>query len=106
MFRSHRKDLLEARDREVSALKLLVDSLAEQIDYLRILMGQPNLSRAKSVLPFEEQSPELVEGLKNYLSEEEEDLIALRDAGHINELELEEQLARAGIRNTSHLTLA
>ena len=108
MFGTHRRDLIEAHVREVTALKLLVDSLAEQIDYLRILMGQPNLSRTKSALPFEEQSPAmdpLVEGLKAYLSEEEEDLLALRDNGHINEMELEEQLARAGLRG-SRLTLA
>lgn len=105
MFGRHRRDLLEARDREVAALKLVIEALSEQIDYLRVLMGQPNLSRAKSVLPVTEQSPELVEGLKAYLSDEEEDLIALRDAGHIGELELEQQLAAAGLRN-SHLTLA
>jgi hypothetical protein len=105
MFSSHRKDLLEARDREVAALKLVIEALSEQIDYLRVVMGQPNLSRQRTALPPEEQSPELVEGLKAYLSEEEEDLLALRDAGHINEIELERELAAAGLRN-SHLTLA
>jgi chromatin segregation and condensation protein Rec8/ScpA/Scc1 (kleisin family) len=105
MFRSHRADLLEARDREVAALKLVIEALSEQIDYLRIVMGQPNLSRTKSALPFELQSPDLVEGLQAYLSEEEEDLIALRDAGHIDEQEFEQQLAAAGIRG-KHLTLA
>jgi hypothetical protein len=105
MFRSHRNDLIEARDREVAALKLLVDSLAEQIDYLRSLMGQPNLTRATSALPRELQGPDLAPGFANYLSEEEEDLIALQEAGHINELELEQQLAAAGLRNPK-LTLA
>lgn len=105
MFGRHRRDLLEARDREVAALKLVIEALSEQIDYLRIVMGQPNLSRATSLLPAEEQNPELVEGLHAYLSDEEEDLIALRDAGHINDLELEQQIAAAGLRN-SHLTLA
>jgi hypothetical protein len=105
MLGRHRRDLLEAHDREVAALKLVIEALSEQIDYLRILMGQPNLSRTRSTLPVEEQLPEFVEGLKAYVSEEEQDLIALRDAGHINELELEQQLAAAGLRST-HLTLA
>jgi hypothetical protein len=105
MFGRHRRDLLEARDREVAALKLVIEALSEQIDYLRVLMGQPNLSRAKSVIPAELQSPELVEGLKAYLSEEEEDLMALHANGHIDELEMEQALAQAGLRNT-HLTLA
>ena len=105
MFGRHRRDLLDARDREVAALKLVIESLAEQIEYLRIVMGQPNLSRAKTLIPADEQSPELVEGLKAYLSEEEQDLIALRDNGHIDEIELERELAAAGLRS-SHLTLA
>lgn len=105
MFRSHRRDLLEARDREVAALKLVIEALSEQIDYLRIIMGQPNLARTRSILPPEEQMPDLVEGLKAYLSEEEQDLRALRDAGHIDDVELESQLAAAGLRS-SHLTLA
>lgn len=105
MFGRHRRDLLEARDREVAALKLVIESLAEQVEYLRIVMGQPNLARTRSALPPEEQMPDLVEGLKLYLSEEEQDLMALRDAGHLNELEMEQQLAAAGLRN-SHLTLA
>lgn len=88
-------DLKEAHERERRDLLRTVDALAEQIEYLRVLLGRPNL-KAPGLNPAEqlEADPDF----PGHVSEEEEDLRALQEAGLLTERDLEEALARAGLR--------
>ena len=90
-------DLKDAHEREVKQLMRLVDALAEQIEYLRAQMGRPNMARELGLNP--SKQPVVMEGSMPYLSEEEEDLLALKEYGHLDERALEEALAQAGLRN-------
>lgn len=63
-------------------------------------LGRPSFANTTSQLPPEIRLPEADTETPKFFSDEEEDLIALRDAGHITESELEEQLAALGLRNT------
>lgn len=63
-------------------------------------LGRPNFANVTSQLPPEIRLPEVEFDAPKFFSDEEEDLMALRDAGHITEGELEEQLAALGLRNT------
>lgn len=95
-------DLKEAHEREVKQLMRLVDMLAEQVEYLRAQMGRPNFARMQGVNP-SEQPPRLDDMPSSlaHVSEDEEELRALHEAGHFSDTELEEALAAAGLRNPS-----
>lgn len=92
MFGSHRRDLKESHEAHVKSLMKLVEMLAEQVDYLRAkLDGHPYIGASvpslnPSGLP---PAPEGFDGPK-YLSEEEEDLLALRLNEHISQDVLDE----------------
>lgn len=93
-------DIKEAHERELKHLMRLADVLAEQIEYLRAQAArQPYISPSTPAFNPADLLP-TAEGIASYLTEEEEDLRALVDAGHITETELEAQLAAAGLRNT------
>jgi hypothetical protein len=94
-------DLKEAHERELKHLMRLADVLAEQIEYLRAQAArQPYISASTPALNPADLLP-TGEGIAAYLTEEEEDLRALVDAGHLTETELEAQLAAAGLRNVN-----
>lgn len=80
-------DLKEAHEREIKALRLMIDALAEQIDYLRVQLNQS--PRAREAIPGLAESPMVEDGLPLFLTEEEEEAIALRQAGLISEADLE-----------------
>lgn len=93
------REMYEARIEELKAEhRRTVDVLAEQIEYLRAQLGSPNLTRREPLNPADQ--PAYESGLGAHLTEEEEDLLALHDAGHITETQMEETLARLGFKNT------
>lgn len=93
-------DLKEAHAREVKHLKMLADVLAEQVEYLRAQAAQrPFIStKVKGTNPSELATVQ--PGDLAYMSEEEEDLRALAEFGHISELDLEKALAGLQLRGT------
>lgn len=75
-----------------------IEALADQIDYLRATTGKPFIEKLPSVNPADQ--PAAVSGLPLHLSEEEEDITALGQFGHISEAEMEqlaESLRDAGL---------
>lgn len=90
MLGSHRRDLKDAHAEHVKALMKLVEMLAEQVDYLRAkLDGHPHISPSAPASNPSAQ-PEPLAGHPMYLSEEEEDLLALRVNDYITDPDLEE----------------
>lgn len=89
LFASHRRDLKDAHEAHVKALMKLVEMLAEQVDYLRAkLDGHPHIPVTRPALN-PSSLPEPVAGHPLYLSEEEEDMLALQLNDHITDLDLE-----------------
>ena len=85
-------DLKEAHEREVKQLMRLVDALAEQIEYLRAQLGRPFIGAAHPGLN-PTQQPLAVHDMDGsstslHVSEEEEDLMALHEMGHVDDWEL------------------
>lgn len=91
-------DLKEAYAEERRALNKVIDALAEQVEYLRATFGRPHIAGLPSTPGLAWQGlvePEDdVEGHKLFLSEEEEDLLALRESGLLTKNELEASLAK------------
>lgn len=91
-------DLKEAHAQEVRALNKVIEALAEQIEYLRATFGRPHLPSAKGTPGLSWPPPELLDLVsddeggndlpRQYLNEDEEDLIALRENGLISDEEL------------------
>lgn len=96
MFSRHRDDLKEAQAQTIKALQDSIIILADQVEYLRAQVdGRPHVySGTPSVNP--SAQPAVEDGFPKYLSEEEEELLALRLNDHINDLELEQ--LRADLR--------
>jgi len=80
MFGSHRRDLKDAHAAHVRALEKLVTFMADEIDYLRAkVAGYPHIPASVPSLNPSGQPP--ATGGNMYLSEEEEDALAL----HLND---------------------
>lgn len=77
--------LLKEKDQQIKIL-------AEQIDYLRVLLaerGVAPLSTALRPLNPADQPPAVM-GVPPYLSDEEEDLLALHESGRISDAQLKQ----------------
>lgn len=87
------------RDCRVCAEKdRIIEVLAEQIEYLRLLLGTPNL---KPVAGVARDEPRLVPmTVPAHMSEDEEDIRALIAGGHLPTHVAEEALAQLGAANT------
>lgn len=91
-------DLKEAHAAEVRALNKVIEALAEQIEYLRVTLGRPYVAQ-QSPTPglawpsfgLDDLPAEVIPSL--HMSEEEEDLIAMEDAGLITSEGLQAALA-------------
>lgn len=103
MFPSaHRADLKEAHEREVAALKLLVEMLAEQVDYLRAIIAQRPYVNPRAAQPANpSQLQPAVPGEPAYLTEEEEEILALREFDHLDDADVERLRATLGLPNLS-----
>lgn len=92
MFRKHRNDLLDAMERERAAWKMVVTVLADQVEFLRYQVTQaPHMSVALRDLaekPVMTTASPAADGFRPYLTEDEEELLAARLNGHIDEAEL------------------
>jgi len=75
---AHVADLKESHAR-------LVEALADQIDYLRVLLGRPNLLRMTPANPSEQPAYDPLGFEAPYLGEEEEDLLALHQFGRVDD---------------------
>ena len=104
------RELVEARERaalaegQVKERERLVQLLVEQIEYLRAQMGRPSPS-VKAVVdqPLAATGmPEIVIDSRDlWMSDEEEDLTAMFQAGAISEMEYEEGLQ--ALRRRDHI---
>lgn len=91
LFEARIEDLKEAHEARVKELMRLVDALAEQVEYLRAQIGRPFIqAQHRGVNPAEllEVGPDELD-VPKHVSEEEEDLRALREMGHLDEWEFE-----------------
>lgn len=81
-------DLKESHEREVTQLMRLVEALAEQIEYLRMQVGRAHVGRVSpSGTPLSTPSPHMKAGAQ-WVSEDEEDIEALREFGHLSDQEV------------------
>lgn len=88
MFARHRKDLIDAQERTIKAMQDSIMILVDQVEYLRAQVdGKPHVSMARVAVNPTNQPP-AEEGFKKYLSEEEEEAMALHLNGHISDAEL------------------
>lgn len=91
MFKDHhRADLKEAHSAEVRAMRDTILVQADIIDYLRAkLDGHAYVSqRTMAINPTHQPPADPAQGSKKWLSEEEEEILALNLNGHISDLEL------------------
>jgi len=107
LYEARIADLKEAHAAEVRALDKVIDSLAEQIEYLRATFGKPHITPSTPTTPglawqgegltdlgFDPE--ELQELASRHLSEEEEDLLALRENGLLSSEEYRVARERLG----------
>jgi len=107
---NHRADMLAAKDdilaaneRTVKAMRDTIIVLHEQIEYLRAkLDGQAFVSAATVAANPTEQVPADAEGPK-WLSEEEEELLALKLNGYIDEGQMRSKMEELGITTNLHV---
>ena len=97
MFRLHRADLKEAHAAEVKALKLTIEALAEQVEYLRAKLDGHGFVSARVPPANPTGQAEAEVGWPKWMSEEEEDLLALNLNNHITDLELQELRSQLGM---------
>lgn len=90
-------DLKEAHEATVRALKLTIDALAEQVEYLRAVGGRSQPVRlGVNVDPMTPpEAPALYTGVR--MSEEEEDLRAMHENNILDAETLQAALADLGI---------
>jgi hypothetical protein len=99
-------DLKESHENRVRELMRLVDALAEQVEYLRAQLGRPFIAAGHPGLNPASQ-PQVVldsSGASTtplHVSEEEEDLLALHEMGHVDDWELEALRGQLGLNNVS-----
>ena len=91
LFEARIEDLKEAHEARVTELMRLVDALAEQVEYLRAQIGRPFIqAQHRGINPADQimVEPEDLD-VPKHVSEEEEDLLALHELGHVDDWELE-----------------
>ncbi len=72
MFDRHRRDLKEAHAETIKQMERIIIILTDEVDYLRYKLGQPPVQRPV-VDAVEDAQPR-----KMWLSEEEEDILAMQ----------------------------
>jgi hypothetical protein len=105
MHEAHVVDLKEAHEARVREMMRLVDALAEQVEYLRAQLGRPFIAAGHPGLNPTNQ-PVAVHALDGdsaplHVSEEEEDLLALHELGHVDDWELETLRGQLGLHTVS-----
>lgn len=105
LFEARIADLKEAHEARVREMMRLVDALAEQVEYLRAQLGRPFIAQNHPGLN-PAQQPLVVHDMddnpvKLHVSEEEEDLLALHELGHVDDWELEALKGQLGLNSIS-----
>jgi hypothetical protein len=90
-------DLKDSREREVKALRLAIDILVDQVDYLRAQVAGQAFISARTPGANPSALPLMRDGTAPHMSEEEEELRALHESGHISAHELRELEAELGL---------
>jgi hypothetical protein len=96
--RFHRELLTEQRERyeaQLAEKERIIAALAEQIDWLRNIMGRPALVAQAAANPSDQ--PERFESSRPYVTELEEEIEYQRKAGRITEEQADEFLAEFGV---------
>lgn len=93
LYEARIADMKEANEARVRDLMRLVDALAEQIEYLRAQLGRPFIAQTPPGLNPTKQLEvvPMADGASSgplHVSEEEEDLLALHEMGHLDDWEL------------------
>lgn len=88
LYEARIEDLKEAHEARVRELMRVVDALAEQIEYLRALNGTPHISSRVPATPGLATTLPHEPGLYPHLTDEEEDLLAMRDSGLISDAQM------------------
>jgi hypothetical protein len=99
MFKDkHRSDLKEAHANEVKAMRDTILVQADMIDYLRSKVEGHAYVPQRNLVGMDPPPPQpLQPGERKWLSEEEEEILALKLNGHISELELTQLQETLGI---------
>lgn len=83
---AHIADLKDAHAGEIRALNKVIEALAEQVEYLRLQLHMA--PRNQEPIPDLASSPMATDGFPLYLSEEEEEALALRAEGKLSDADL------------------
>lgn len=103
MFKDkHRADLKEAHEQTIKAMRDTILVQADMIDYLRSKVdGYAYVpTRTAALNPTQQPEADSEPGSRKWLSEEEEELLALNVNGHLSDLDLariQESLGMPGI---------
>jgi hypothetical protein len=91
LYEARIADLKESHEARVRELMRLADALAEQVEYLRAQLGRPFIAAKHPGLNPSGQLevPADVSDFPLHVSEEEEDALALHEAGDLDAWELE-----------------
>lgn len=108
----HREDLKEAQQQTIAAMRDTILVQADMIDYLRAkLEGHGYVPQRTTAInpasqPSADRTPGDPESPKKWLSEEEEELLALNLNGHLSDLELaslQQELGLPGLTSVPSL---
>jgi len=97
----HRDDLKEAQAQTIKAMQDTIIVQADMIDYLRAkLDGHAYVApRTQAINPTKQPPAEEAPAGKMWLSEEEEEILALNMQGHISDLELQRLREELGMEH-------
>lgn len=98
--RAHLRDIKERYEAQLREKDRLADMLAEQIEYLRATAGSSQLLTHRTAVNPTEQPPMLAD-TSPFLSEDEEEIEAMRDTGLLDAREAEKALSNLRFLNTS-----
>jgi hypothetical protein len=95
----HRDDVLRLHEEVVKAMRDVLLVQADQIDYLRAKNDGHAYVPQRTVALNPTQQPPAESGGRKWLTEEEEELLALNLNGHLSDLELAKLQADLGMPN-------
>lgn len=97
----HRQDLKEAHAETIKQMERLIVALSDEVDYLRHLLDSRAYVRPSTPAANPSKLPLAEATEKKYLSEEEEDALALKMNGYITEADWSDIEAQLGVEVTT-----
>lgn len=101
MFANHRRDLKEAHAETIKQMERMIVALSDEIDYLRHLLDDRAYVRPSTPAANPSALLPATPGEKLYLSEEEEEALALKMNGYIDEADWGEIESQLGVEITT-----